>query len=112
MKNWHSSKAGRLLSWLILFLALGSVCLSADTLPDFEPSTEDPIIAKGSGVEIKQSEFDEAAGPMKFEYLARGRTLPPYFSGVVTENLIEYDLLLGKSIDADRIKGCLQAIND
>jgi len=112
IKNWDSSKAGQILSWLVLFLAIGLGRVRADTVPDFETSAPDPIIAKGNGVEIKQSEFDQAVGPMQFEYLVRGLTLPGYFSGAVMNNLIEYDLLLEKANDGDRTKGSLAAMND
>jgi hypothetical protein len=112
MRNGNSSKAGRILSWLILFLAFGLSLMQADTVPDFETSGQDPIIVKGHGIEIRQSEFDQAVGPMQFEYLARDRPLPGYFSGVVMNNLIEYDLLLEKANDADRTKGSLAAVND
>lgn len=112
MKNRDSSKTGRILSWLILLLAIGLGRMRADTVPDFEAIAPDPIIAKGNGVEIKQSEFDQAVGPMKFEYLARGRDVPGYFSGAVMENLIDYGLLLENANDDDRAKGSQEAIND
>jgi hypothetical protein len=112
LKNWDGSKARRRLSWLFLCLALGLGGMRADTLPDFESSGQDPIIATGNGVEIRQSEFDQAVGPMQFEYLARGRTLPGYFPGAVMQNLIEYDLLLAKANDGDRRKGSLEALNE
>jgi Family of unknown function (DUF6294) len=111
-KNWASFQAGRILSRLILLLALSPGLVRADTVPDFEANVPDPIIAQGNSVEIKQSEFDQAMGPMKFEYQARGLNLPGYFSGAVIENLMDYDLLTARANDADRLKGSLEAINE
>jgi Family of unknown function (DUF6294) len=112
LKNWDGIKTGRRLFWMVLSLAIGLGRIRADTVPDFEISEQNPIIASGNGVEIRQSEFDQAIGPMQFEYLARGSTLPGYFSGAVMEHLIEYSLLLEKANDDDRKKGFREAMDD
>ncbi len=97
---------------MVLCLAIGLGRVRADSVPDFETGGDNPIIASGNGVEIRQSEFDQAIGPMQFEYLARGNALPGYFSGVVMEKLIEYDLLLEKANDDDHKEGSREAIDD
>lgn len=112
MKNLGSSKADQVLSCVVIFLAIGLSLLRADTVSDFEATAQDPVLARGKSMEIKQSEFEQAAGVMKFEYLARGRTIPEYFPGAVMENLIEYDLLLEQANNGDRAKGSFEANAD
>lgn len=112
MKKWSNSKAGQVLSCLMIFLAMGLSRLRADTVSDFEADVQDPVLARGNSIEIKQSEFDQAAGVMKFEYLARGRSTPDYFPGAVIKNLIEYDLLSEQANYGDRAKGAFEANND
>lgn len=68
-----------------------------------------PVIAKGSGVEIKQSELDEVMTGMKSAAAARGQTIPPdqlsLIQAQMLNRLIQIQLLLQKSTDADKAAG-------
>jgi peptidyl-prolyl cis-trans isomerase C len=69
----------------------------------------DPVIAKGNGVEVKQSALDEVVMGVKSAYAARNQTIPPQqLMGIETQllnRLIQIQLLLQKATDADRAAG-------
>ncbi len=75
---------------------------TADLFPD-------RVIAKGTGVEIKRSQLDDAVVTVKANIAAQGRTLTPDESlGVdrqVLDRLIQIQLLLAKATDADKAQG-------
>lgn len=69
----------------------------------------DPIIAKGTGVQIKRSELDAAAMGIKAGASARGERFTSEQSVLlerqVLDRLIQIQLLLNKATDADKAKG-------
>jgi peptidyl-prolyl cis-trans isomerase C len=69
----------------------------------------DPVIAKGNGFEIKQSELDEVMLGIKSAAVARGETIPPeQMIGIQSQmlsRLIQIQLLLQKATDADKAGG-------
>lgn len=68
-----------------------------------------PVIAKGKGVEIKQSELDEVMTGMKSAAAAHGQTIPPDQINVISvqmlNRLIQIQLLLQTATDADKADG-------
>ena len=69
----------------------------------------DPVIAKGKGVEIKQSALDEVVLGIKSAAAARNQTIPPQqLMGIESQmlnRLIQIQLLLQKSTAADKAAG-------
>jgi peptidyl-prolyl cis-trans isomerase C len=69
----------------------------------------DPVIAKGKGFEIKRSELDEVMVGIKSTAAARGQTIPPgqlpQIEGQLLGQLIQVQLLLQKTTDADKSNG-------
>jgi peptidyl-prolyl cis-trans isomerase C len=69
----------------------------------------DPVIAKGKGVEVKQSALDEVMLGMKSAAAAHNQTIPPQdlarIKGQMLNRLIQIQLLLQKSTDADKAEG-------
>jgi parvulin-like peptidyl-prolyl isomerase len=70
----------------------------------------DPVIAKGSGVEVKRSQLDAEVLRVKTSYAVQGRTIPPeaVTSSVepqVLNALIVRQLVLAKSAAADKAQG-------
>ena len=69
----------------------------------------DPVIAKGKGVEIKQSALDEVVLGIKSAYAARNQTIPPQqmpgIEATLLTRLIQIQLLLQKSTDVDKAEG-------
>ena len=73
----------------------------------------DPVIAKGNGFEIKQSELDEVVLGIKSAAAAHGETIPPEQMMTIEANmlnrLIQIQILLQKSTDADKADGKAKA---
>ena len=69
----------------------------------------DPVIAKGNGFEIKQSQLDQVMVGLKAAAAARGQAIPPeqmnLVEGQMLNQLIQIQLLLQKATDADRAQG-------
>lgn len=65
----------------------------------------DPVIAKGSGFEIKRSQLDSAMISLKAGAAGAGQPLPPDADQRVLKNLITMNVLLSKANDADKAKG-------
>ncbi len=69
----------------------------------------DPVIAKGNGFEIKQSELDEVMTSVKARAAAQGQTIPPQqlmqYQVMILNQLIGTQLLLQKATDADKAAG-------
>jgi parvulin-like peptidyl-prolyl isomerase len=69
----------------------------------------DPVIAKSKGFEIKRSELDEVMMGIKSTAAARGQTIPPgqltQIEGKLLGQLIQIQLLLQKTTDADKSNG-------
>jgi peptidyl-prolyl cis-trans isomerase C len=89
--------------------------MSADTGTNANPEATmtalfgDPVIAKGKGFEIKQSQLDQVLVGLKAAAAARGQTIPPeqmnLFQGQMLNRLIQIQLLLQKATDADQAQG-------
>jgi peptidyl-prolyl cis-trans isomerase C len=73
----------------------------------------DPVIAKGTGVEVKQSALDEVVLGIKSAAAARNQTIPPQqMMGIESQmlnRLIQIQLLLQKSTAADKAAGVAKA---
>lgn len=69
----------------------------------------DPVIVKGKGFEIKQSELDQVLTGAKANAAAQGQALPPEFTVAILNQLITIDSLLQKANDADRAVGKAEA---
>jgi peptidyl-prolyl cis-trans isomerase C len=69
----------------------------------------DPVIAKGTGVEVKQSDLDEVVLGVESAASAHGETIPPeQMMGIKSQmlnRLIQIQLLLQKATDADKAEG-------
>jgi peptidyl-prolyl cis-trans isomerase C len=69
----------------------------------------DPVIAKGKGFQIKQSELDQVLVGLRAAAAARNQTIPPdqmtLIEGQMLNRLIQIQLLLQKATDADRAQG-------
>ena len=73
----------------------------------------DPVIAKGSGFEIKQSELDEVMSSLKSSAAAQGQTIPPEqllaLEAKMLDRLVQIRILLQKATDADKANGKAKA---
>ena len=65
----------------------------------------DPVVAKGKGIEIKQSQLDSVASNLKQVFAARGMATPPNADGQALQALIFQQLILNKATEADKAKG-------
>ena len=69
----------------------------------------DPVIAKGRGFEIKQSDLDQTMTGIKAGAAERNQVIPPnqlkLIQGEMLNRLIQVQLLLQKSTDADKAEG-------
>lgn len=69
----------------------------------------DPVIVKGKGFEIKQSDMDEVVTGIKSAAAAHGETIPPeQLTGIKAQmlnRLIQIQILLQKATDADKAEG-------
>ena len=69
----------------------------------------DPVIAKGKGVEIKQSALDEVVLGLKSAAAARNEKIPPQqllgIEAQMLNRLVQIQLLLQKATDADKVEG-------
>jgi len=97
--------------------ATNSSLANSETIPDTNANPiaamdslfGDPVIAKGNGFEIKQSELDELMTGIKSSAAAQGQTIPQdqlmaYEVRMLTR-LIQIQLLLQNSSDADKAAG-------
>ena len=69
----------------------------------------DPVIAKGKGVEVKQSALDEVVLGLKSAAAAHNETIPPQqlmgIEAQMLNRLVQIQLLLQKATDADKAEG-------
>ena len=101
---------------LALLVVVFAAARAAETnAPDTKPSDKiaeifgDPVVAKGTGIQIKRSDLDAAAMGLKASAAARGEKLTAEQSNIlerqVLDRLIQIQLLLAKASDADKAKG-------
>jgi len=70
----------------------------------------DPVIVKGKGFEIKQSQLDAVMDDIKARAAAAGQTVPPgELAKTVLNSLIGNQILLQKATDADKADGKKEA---
>lgn len=70
----------------------------------------DPVIAKGNGFEIKQSQLDGVMDEIKARAAAQGQTVPTdELTKTVLSSLIGNQILLQKATDADKATGTKEA---
>lgn len=69
----------------------------------------DPVIVKGKGFEIKQSDLDQILTGAKANAAAQGQNLPPEFTTAILNQLITIQALMQKSTPADRAAGAVEA---
>lgn len=96
-------------------LALGMISVRATSpapsLTDTNPEAAmaalfgDPVIAKGTGFEIKRSALDSIMTGAKAQAAKTGQMLPPGFDAHMLDQLITIQVMLQKATDADRAAG-------
>lgn len=69
----------------------------------------DPVIVKGKGFKIKQSELDQVVSGAKANAAAAGQMLPPDFEITVLEQLITIQALLQTATPEDKAAGQVEA---
>jgi peptidyl-prolyl cis-trans isomerase C len=73
----------------------------------------DPVVAKGNGFEIKQSDLNEVVDGIKSAAAAHGENIPseqmPAIEANMLNRLIQIQLLLQKATDADKADGNAKA---
>jgi parvulin-like peptidyl-prolyl isomerase len=73
----------------------------------------DPVIAKGNGFEIKQSELDEVMTGIKSRAAEQGQAIPPQqlvgYEVQMLNRLIQIQILLQQATDADKAVGKAKA---
>ncbi len=65
----------------------------------------DPVIVKGKGLEIKQSQLDSVSSNLKGIFAARGMAAPPNVDGQALQALIFQQLILNKATAGDQTSG-------
>jgi parvulin-like peptidyl-prolyl isomerase len=69
----------------------------------------DPLVASGTGVEVKRSQLDDVVTKLKSEAAAQGETIPPerllLFEAQQLEQMIDVQLLVEQADDADKAVG-------
>src|SRR5580700_8176385 len=103
------------------FLATAALCLVAVGADAQAPASTnaqtnkldslfgDPVIARGTGIEIRQSRLDEAMASVKAGAISRGQEISPaqmpLLEKQVFDNLLMNTLLTAKATDAEKAKG-------
>lgn len=64
----------------------------------------DPVVAKGKGFEIKQSQLDTEIVRSKAPYAAQGQTPPPGLDAQVLDKMVGMEVLLSRATPDDRAK--------
>jgi parvulin-like peptidyl-prolyl isomerase len=96
-----------------LFFLPGAQAVSPNTTTNATDSETalfgNPVIAKGKGVEVKQSDMDEVLTALKARAAAAGQAIPPdqlmQFQVMTLNDLIGTQLLLQQATDADKSDG-------
>lgn len=110
--------------WFILLAALGAatglaagLAGAADTSTSAAPSAasilatlfDDPVIAKGKGIEIKRSQLDDAFTAFRANQAMRGQTVPEqlraFREAQLLDRLILNKVLNARATDADKTRG-------
>jgi peptidyl-prolyl cis-trans isomerase C len=103
----------RILGLALLFLT-GTAGLAAETSPSAAPQRNlaltslfaDKTVARGSGVEIKQSQVDEAFTAYKASLAARGQTVPESQRAGILSNLVDRlvveQLLIARATETEK----------
>jgi peptidyl-prolyl cis-trans isomerase C len=82
---------------------------STNAQPKLDSLFGDPVIARGKGIEIRQSRLDEAMASVKAGAISRGQEITqaqmPLLQKQVFDNLLMNTLLTAKATDAEKAKG-------
>src|SRR5262249_46233422 len=108
-------KSESIIKWIFLagtflssVLALPAADLAAKTGPDAATLFDDPVLAKGKGVEIKQSQVDEMYAAFRANRATAGQAIPesqrPKIEADILERLIATQLCVQRATDADKAK--------
>ncbi len=93
---------------LLIVAALGLLGARAEEKPAAASLFDDPVIARGQGVEIKRSQLDDAFIAFKANLVARNQTLPEeqrlFRQAQLLDRLITTKLLVNRATDADNAK--------
>ena len=93
---------------LLMVVALGLFEARAEEKPAAASLFDDPVIARGQGVEIKRSQLDDAFIAFKANLVARNQTLPEeqrlFRQAQLLDRLITTRLLVNRATDADNAK--------
>ena len=77
------------------------------------PLFDDPVIAKGTGIEIKRSQLDDAFTNVKAAAAARGQNIPDAQRSLLEANLLDElivtKILAAKATAADKVKATEEA---
>ena len=69
----------------------------------------DPVIAKGTGFQIKRSDLDQVVTGARANFATQGQQIPADFDAGVLNQLVTIQMMLQKATDADRAAGKLEA---
>jgi len=93
---------------LLIVAALGLFGARAEEKPAAASLFDDPVIARGQGVEIKRSQLDEAFIVFKANLVARNQTVPEeqrlLRQAQLLDQLLTTRLLVNRATDADNAK--------
>jgi parvulin-like peptidyl-prolyl isomerase len=107
------------LLWFTISLAIFAAHLTAAAEKPGAPSLfDDPVIARGKGVEIRRSQLEDAFISYKANLAARDQTLPEsqraFREAQMLERLITTQLMINRATDGDKIaaKGMAEKFNN
>ena len=100
---------------LLVALFAAAAGAAETNAPSTKPSDKiaelfgDPVVAKGTGLQVKRSDLDAAVMGLKASGAARGERFTPeqavMLERQVLDRLVQIQLLLNKATDADNAKG-------
>jgi peptidyl-prolyl cis-trans isomerase C len=100
---------------LLVALFAAAAGAAETNAPSTKPSDKiaelfgDPVVAKGTGLQVKRSDLDAAVMGLKASGAARGERFTPeqavMLERQVLDRLVQIQLLLNKATDADKAKG-------
>ncbi|HEY5040629.1 MAG TPA: peptidylprolyl isomerase [Verrucomicrobiae bacterium] len=106
---------------LAAVVAAGMISAQAATMPSGASATNsnpvdamtalfgDPVIAKGTGFEIKRSDLDKLVDEAKANAAGQSKSLPPGYQIGILDQLIAIQMLVQKATPADQAAGKIDA---
>jgi peptidyl-prolyl cis-trans isomerase C len=112
VRRWIPPKAASVI-WLAVLCLMTNLTLAAEpttaTFKSEDPFAslfDDPVVARGKGVEVKQSQVEEAFIAFKAQMAVRNQMVPESrraaLESQLLEGLIATQILLGRATDADK----------